>query len=71
MNKPRTERPWKVILHNDWNNSMLRVVIILKKCVPSMAYEKAPRFLCPNLLAGAATLFHFPLQPTRVTLQIY
>lgn len=43
--RSRTEPPWNVILHNDWNNSMPRVVIILKKCIPGMTYEKAARIM--------------------------
>jgi ATP-dependent Clp protease adaptor protein ClpS len=44
-NRSRTDLPWNVILHNDWDNSMPRVVIILKKCIPGMTYEKAARIM--------------------------
>ena len=40
-NKARPELPWNVILHNDWNNSMPRVVVVLKKVIPGMTYKKA------------------------------
>ena len=40
-NKTRRELPWNVILHNDWDNSMPRVVIILKKVIPGMTLAKA------------------------------
>jgi ATP-dependent Clp protease adaptor protein ClpS len=37
----RRELPWNVLLHNDWNNSMPRVVVILKKVIPGMTLKKA------------------------------
>jgi ATP-dependent Clp protease adaptor protein ClpS len=40
-NKAKPELPWNVILHNDWENSMPRVVIILKKVIPGMTLKKA------------------------------
>jgi ATP-dependent Clp protease adaptor protein ClpS len=40
-NKAKRELPWNVILHNDWDNSMPRVVIILKKVIPGMTLKKA------------------------------
>jgi ATP-dependent Clp protease adaptor protein ClpS len=40
-NKAKPELPWNVILHNDWNNSMPRVVIVLKKVIPGMTLKKA------------------------------
>ncbi len=43
--RARSEPPWNVILHNDWNNSMSRVVVILKKCIPGMTYQKAARIM--------------------------
>ena len=39
--KARPEPPWNVILHNDWDNSMLRVVYVLKKVIPRMSLKKA------------------------------
>lgn len=39
--KARLEQPWNVILHNDWENSMPKVVLILKKTIPSMSYKRA------------------------------
>src|ERR671939_286100 len=40
-NKTKRELPWNVILHNDWENSMPRVVVILKKVIPGMTLAKA------------------------------
>ncbi len=40
-NKDRTEPTWNVVLHNDWDNSMTRVVLILKKTIPGMSIKKA------------------------------
>jgi ATP-dependent Clp protease adaptor protein ClpS len=37
----KIELPWNVVPRNDWNNSMPRVVIVLKKCIPGMTYKKA------------------------------
>jgi ATP-dependent Clp protease adaptor protein ClpS len=42
-NKARPELPWQVILHNDWDRSMPRVVIILKKVIPGMTLKKGTR----------------------------
>ncbi len=43
--KSRTELPWNVILHNDWENSMPRVVLILKKTIPGMTFKKATKIM--------------------------
>src|SRR5829696_9580732 len=43
--KAKPELPWNVLLHNDWNNSMPRVVIVLKKVVPGMTLKKATRIM--------------------------
>ena len=43
--KARTEPPWNVILHNDWENSMPRVVWVLKKVIPGMGLKKAPAIM--------------------------
>ena len=40
-NKAKRELPWNVILHNDWDNSMPRAVILLKKVIPGMTLKKA------------------------------
>lgn len=39
--KARPEQPWNVILHNDWDNSMPKVVLVLKKTIPGMSYKRA------------------------------
>ena len=43
--KAKPEPPWNVLLHNDWDNSMPRVVIVLKKVVPGMTIKKATRIM--------------------------
>jgi ATP-dependent Clp protease adaptor protein ClpS len=53
-NKAKRELPWNVILHNDWDNSMPRVVIILKKVIPGMSYEKAARIMWQAHTSGQA-----------------
>lgn len=40
-NKGKPELPWNVVLHNDWDNSMPRVVVVLKKVIPGMTYKRA------------------------------
>ena len=52
--KTKRELPWNVILHNDWDNSMPRVVIILKKIMPGMSYEKAARIMWQAHTSGQA-----------------
>jgi ATP-dependent Clp protease adaptor protein ClpS len=43
--KVRTEPPWNVVLHNDWKNSMPRVVLILVKEIPGMTIKKATKLM--------------------------
>ena len=43
--KAKPELPWNVILHNDWDNSMPRVVVVLKRAIPSTTYQKAAGFM--------------------------
>jgi ATP-dependent Clp protease adaptor protein ClpS len=52
----RTEPPWNVVLHNDWNNSMPRVVIILKKCIPGMTLKKATSIMYEAHSRGKAVV---------------
>ncbi|MBA2693860.1 MAG: ATP-dependent Clp protease adaptor ClpS [Rubrobacter sp.] len=53
-NKSRTEPPWNVMLHNDWNNSMPKVVIVLKKIIPGMTVAKAIRIMWEAHSSGQA-----------------
>jgi ATP-dependent Clp protease adaptor protein ClpS len=39
--KSWTEPPWNVILHNDWENSMPRVIWVLKKAIPGIGLKRA------------------------------
>ncbi len=43
--KAKPETPWNVILHNDWENSMPRVMIVLKKVIPGMTLKKAAKIM--------------------------
>jgi ATP-dependent Clp protease adaptor protein ClpS len=53
-NKAKPELPWNVILHNDWENSMPRVVIVLKKVIPGMTLKKATAIMYEAHRAGQA-----------------
>jgi ATP-dependent Clp protease adaptor protein ClpS len=52
--KAKPDLPWNVILHNDWENSMPRVVVILKKVIPGMTLKKATRIMWEAHTAGKA-----------------
>lgn len=54
--KTRPEPPWNVILHNDWNNSMPRVVIILKRVIPGMTLKKAAKLMYEAHSSGKAVV---------------
>ncbi len=54
--KTRTEPPWNVILHNDWENSMPRVVVILKKVIPGMTIKKATKIMYEAHSSGQAVV---------------
>jgi len=52
--KARIDLPWKVILHNDWENSMPKVVMILKKVIPGMTLKKATKIMWEAHTTGKA-----------------
>lgn len=54
--KGKPELPWKVVLHNDWNNSMPRVVLVLKRVVPGMTLKKATRIMWEAHTTGKAVV---------------
>jgi ATP-dependent Clp protease adaptor protein ClpS len=54
--KGKPELPWHVLLHNDWDNSMPRVVIILKKVIPGMTLKKATRIMYEAHSTGQAVV---------------
>jgi ATP-dependent Clp protease adaptor protein ClpS len=56
VNAAMTELPWNVMLHNDGENSMPRVVVILKEVVPGMTYRRAARFMWEAHSTGQAVL---------------
>ena len=55
-NKAKSEPPWNVILHNDWNNSMPRVVIVLKKVIPGMTFKRATAIMWEAHRVGQAVV---------------
>ena len=54
--KAKHDLPWNVILHNDWENSMPRVVVILKKVIPGMTLKKATKIMWDAHTAGKAVV---------------
>jgi ATP-dependent Clp protease adaptor protein ClpS len=55
-NNDRTEPLWNVILHNDWDNSMPRVVLILEKVSLGMSIRKAAAIMYAAHLTGKAVV---------------
>ena len=55
-NKVKRELPWNVILHNDWDNSMPRVVVILKKVIPGMSVKRATVIMWEAHTTGRAVV---------------
>ena len=51
-----TEPPWNVVLHNDWENSMPRVVLVLKKVIPGMGIKRATRIMYEAHSTGRAVV---------------
>ena len=51
-----TEPPWNVILHNDFENSMSRVVVVIKQVIPGMTYRKAMKIMWQAHTSGRATV---------------
>ncbi len=54
--KDQTEPPWNVVLHNDWENSMPRVVVILKKVIPGMSLKRATAIMYEAHTTGQAVV---------------
>ncbi len=52
--KNRTEPPWNVILHNDWENSMTRVIWVLVRVIPGMSVKKATKIMWEAHTKGKA-----------------
>ena len=49
-----TEPPWNIVLHNDWDNSMPHVVVVLKKVIPGMTVKRALRIMLEAHTKGRA-----------------
>ena len=54
--KAKPEPPWNVVLHNDWDNSMPRVVVILKRVVSGIASRRATRIMYEAHTRGKAVV---------------
>ncbi len=52
--KNLTEPPWNVILHNDWENSVTRVVWVLVRVIPGMSVKKATKVMWEAHTKGKA-----------------
>ncbi len=52
--KAKVDLPWNVILHNEWENSMPQVVVILKKVIPGMTLKKAAKIMWEAHTTGKA-----------------
>jgi ATP-dependent Clp protease adaptor protein ClpS len=52
----KPELAWHVILHNDWANSMPRVVLVLKKVIPGMTLKKAAEIMYEAHNTGRAVV---------------
>ncbi len=55
-NRAKPELPWNVLLHNDWENSMPQVVLILKRLIPGMTLKKATRIMWEAHTTGKAVI---------------
>ena len=51
-----TEPPWDVVLHNDWDNSMPRVVMILKRTIPGISVKRAAGIMYEAHSTGRAVV---------------
>ncbi len=54
--RAKAETPWNVILHNDWANSMPKVVVVLKKVIPGMTYKRAAKIMLEAHKNGRAVV---------------
>ncbi len=54
--RAKPETPWNVILHNDWDNSMPRVMIVLKKVIPGMTLKRAASIMWEAHSKGRAVV---------------
>lgn len=52
----KRETPWNVVLHNDWDNSMPKVVLILRRAIPGMTLAKAARIMYEAHTTGRAVV---------------
>ncbi len=54
--RAKAETPWNVILHNDWENSMPRVMIVLKQVIPGMTLKRAAAIMWEAHSKGRAVV---------------
>ena len=43
VRKSTTEPPWDVILHNEWENALRRVILVLRRVIPGMGLKRAAK----------------------------
>lgn len=55
-NKTRTEPPWNVLLHNEWDNQFQRVIWRLRKVIPGMTFARATRITYRAHTTGKAVV---------------
>ena len=55
-NEAKPDLPWNVILHNDWENTMPEVVVILKKVIPGITLKKATKIMWEAHTTGKAVV---------------
>jgi ATP-dependent Clp protease adapter protein ClpS len=48
------ELPWNVILHNDWQNTVTRVVWVLVRVIPGVSVKKATKIMWEAHTTGRA-----------------
>jgi ATP-dependent Clp protease adapter protein ClpS len=54
QNEAQAEPPWNVILHNDWENSVTRIVWVLVRVIPGLSVKKATKILWEAHTKGQA-----------------
>jgi ATP-dependent Clp protease adapter protein ClpS len=42
-NKHRTEPPWNIVPHNEWENPLRRIILVSRKVIPEMPLKRATK----------------------------
>ena len=56
VGKSAKEPPWDVILHNEWQNPLRRVILILRKVIPGMGLKRAAKVAWEAHSSGRAVV---------------